>query len=198
MKNIPPAKNYTLHCAFFGRPKDVGDCSAVPEKLLQPLVFALFLSRGSQRVCVCVCVSVRVGVTMTVKVNVAVGVSLRVSNHPCTAIHFETLGYTMKNVHSGAGRVFLRDGVYGVGVMGFVPCPTFTIAYHAAYPACQVPIIQMAMTLCPLYEALAKSNSSYHRSLGQMVVAVATIERCGVRAGLAVFCVIAGDLASNL
>ena len=50
-----------LHiAAFISRPKDVQDCSAVPEEVVQPLFFALFLSRGSHRVCVCVCVCVSV------------------------------------------------------------------------------------------------------------------------------------------
>ena len=38
-----------LRCVLFTRPKDVLDFSAVPEEFLQPLFFALFLSRGSQR-----------------------------------------------------------------------------------------------------------------------------------------------------
>ena len=32
-----------LPCALFGKPKDVQDCSAVPEEFLRPLFFALFL-----------------------------------------------------------------------------------------------------------------------------------------------------------
>ena len=47
MKNIPPAKNLHVQYGFLGRPKDVQDCSDVPEEFLQPLFFSLFLSRGS-------------------------------------------------------------------------------------------------------------------------------------------------------
>ena len=39
---------------FIG-PKDVQGCSAVPEEFSPTAFLAVFLSRGSQRVCVCVC-----------------------------------------------------------------------------------------------------------------------------------------------
>ena len=41
-----------LHCALFGRPKDVQGCSAAPEEFSPTAFLALCLFRGSQRACV--------------------------------------------------------------------------------------------------------------------------------------------------
>ena len=50
-----PVLHIATIATFANRPKDVLDCSAVPGEFLQPLFFALFLSRASHCVCVCVC-----------------------------------------------------------------------------------------------------------------------------------------------
>ena len=52
---VPTVQNCICYFST-NRPKDVYDSSAVPEEFSFTAFLALFLFRGSQRVCVCVCV----------------------------------------------------------------------------------------------------------------------------------------------